>query len=144
MASYPIGDMARVTSNGDASDSTGPEKDVVSEEKHTAPSPAEELASSIFQFVKSAASLGTTLCSVASHSAQEDGASFFRSQQGDKLGTDSNKTASDDSEDLQDESQVQLMRLRIKSREVIIFPDPQYLCCVVQRTGKQANAANSR
>ena len=144
MAAYAAEDSLRAAPNGDAPNSTGSDNAVVGEEERPTPSPAEELAASIFQFVKSAASLGMTLCSVASQSEHEDTASFRVGQPGDEVGSDSNKTALEDSEDLRDESQVQLMRLRIKSREIIIFPDPQYLCCVVQRIGKQANAIDSR
>ena len=85
-----------------------------------------------------------TLCSVAAQAEDEDGASFRRSQQGDNGETHGNKTALADSEELREESQAQLMRLRIKSREIIIFPDPQYLCCVVQRIGKQGTAVEGR
>lgn len=133
-----------MNSNGETSNSTGTENGMVGDEEHTMPLPAEVLASSIFQFVKTATSLGTTLCSVASQSEKDDGASLLRSQQGGNLGTDSSTIALDDSEDLRDESQVQLMRLRIKSREIIIFPDLQYLCCVVQRIGKQGTGVNGR
>ena len=74
----------------------------------------------------------------------EDGTSFRRSQQGDKVGLDTSKTGSEESEHIRDESRVQLMRLRIKSREIIIFPDPQYLCCVVQRIGRQGTGVDTR
>lgn len=106
-------------------------------------SPAEELANSVFQFVKSAVSLGTTLCTVAAET-EEGGNSLRPPQHGDKFGTEATKAAADESEDLREEAQVQLMRLRIKSREIIVFPDPQYLCCVVQKVGKQSSAAETR
>ena len=133
-----------MNSNGETNNSTGAENGTVGDEEHTMPLPAEVLARSIFQFVETATLLGTTLCSVASQSEKDDGASFLRSRHGDNLASDGSKTAMDDSEDLGDESQVQLMRLRIKSREIIIFPDPQYLCCVVQRIGKQGTGVNGR
>lgn len=34
------------------------------------------------------------------------------------------------------DNDVQLLRLRLKKQEVIIFPDPKYLCCVVQDMDK--------
>jgi hypothetical protein len=34
------------------------------------------------------------------------------------------------------ESEVQLLRMRTKTQEIIIFPDAKFLCCVVQAIGK--------
>jgi hypothetical protein len=97
-----------------------------------APSQAEELAGSIFQFVQSASLLGTALCTVAAGN-NEDESSFRRTHPGEGAIPDQKKRSDDGSKELRDESQVHLLRLRIKSREIIIFPDPHYLCCVVQR-----------
>ena len=135
-----------MTSNGgqgkDVDNQVGEGREVASDPS-TQPSPAEDLATSILQFVTSAALLGTTLCSVAAENVEEEAASFQRSQQGEKSITESNKATLENSEAFRDESQVQLMRLRVKSREIIIYPDPQYLCCVVQKTGKQVGTADA-
>lgn len=40
------------------------------------------------------------------------------------------------------EDQVQLLRLRTKRQEIIIYPDSNYICCVVQSVGKQANGTS--
>jgi hypothetical protein len=36
------------------------------------------------------------------------------------------------------EEDIQLLRMRTRKQEIIIFPDPRYLCCVVQNIGKSA------
>jgi hypothetical protein len=38
------------------------------------------------------------------------------------------------------ESEVQLLRMRTKTQEIIIFPDTKFLCCVVQAIGKLEHA----
>lgn len=106
-------------------------------------SPPEQLASSIFDFVKAASSLGLTLCEVSAED-NDDSAAFHRTRQETMSISDANKTSPDETNQARDESQVQLLRLRIKSREIIVFPDPQYLCCVVQRIGKQGAAGDPR
>ena len=94
--------------------------------------PAEELAASIFQFVQIAGSLGYTLSAVSVDQEAEDFASR-RSDPNQQEADADGSTAGPG-----DESQVQLLRLRVKYREIIVFPDPQYLCCVVQRVGKKS------
>jgi hypothetical protein len=117
--------------------SAGNQEGAVENDTVPAPSPPEQLASSIFDFVKSASALGLTLCEVSAEE-EDDSAGFRRSQPAAKP-TAEQKT-SDVTDKARDESQVQLLRLRIKRREIIVFPDPQYLCCVVQRVGKQGPA----
>ena len=108
------------------------------------PSAAEELAGSVFQFVNSAVSLGSTLRSVGLENEDDGTGSLRLPLQGDKSAEDSSKTSPEESEEFHNESQVQLLRLRIKSREIIIFPDPQYLCCVVQKVGNQSGTSEYR
>lgn len=36
--------------------------------------------------------------------------------------------------------EVQLLRMRTKRQEIIIFPDTKFLCCVVQAVGKLGQA----
>lgn len=98
-------------------------------------SAAEELAASIFQFMKAAGSLGGTLTTIAAEQDSDEGSSLRRTEALSR-GADPDVPA-EEAEARRGESQVQLLRLRVKHREIIIFPDPQYLCCVVQRVGKQ-------
>jgi hypothetical protein len=97
-------------------------------------SPSEELAAAIFQFMKVAESLGSTLTSISKEEVLDDSVgqrsdAGFRAQ-------DRNLQA-EDSDSRRHDSQVQLLRLRVRQREIIIFPDVHYLACVVQRIGKQ-------
>jgi hypothetical protein len=108
-----------------------------------AQSPAEELAGSIFQFVQSASLLGTSLCTVSVDN-DEDASTFRRVDPGESVAPEQRTKPDNGSRELQDESQIHLLRLRIKSREIIIFPDPLYLCCVVQRVGLQGQGLNTR
>lgn len=111
-------------------------EDGVNEEPPKA-TPAEELAASVFQFMTAAGALGSTLASVSVRQEREDG-SFQQ-----ELKSGKPQPGNEESIDLHTDSaeaQVQLLRLRIKQKEVIIFPDPRYICCVVQRIGKHAAA----
>lgn len=86
--------------------------------------------------MKAAGSLGATLTTVAAEQDGEEGTSLRRTEAPPR-GADTD-APTEEAEARRGESQVQLLRLRVKHREIIIFPDPQYLCCVVQRVGKQA------
>lgn len=108
------------------------------EQKRTMP--AEELAASIFHFMKAASALGMTLTTVVEEQHIEDGNSLRSSETAVNGGDMDGNT--EEGEMRRGESQVQLLRLRIKHREIIIFPDPRYLCCVVQRVGKQAGGSS--
>jgi hypothetical protein len=121
------------------SDQIKTQEDGGSEEQVKA-TPAEELAASVFQFMTAAGSLGSTLAAVSAGQGRGSGSfqqerGSNKSQPGDDEPPDANPESAD--------AQVQLLRVRIKHKEVIIFPDPQYICCVVQRVGKQA-ATESR
>ena len=96
------------------------------------------MAASIFQFVKVANSLGTTLGTISAEHELEDSNPLRRL--GPDTRSEQNNGAVDESEALRADSQVQLLRLRVKHREIIIFPDQRYLSCVVQRVGKQSGA----
>jgi hypothetical protein len=89
--------------------------------------------------MKAAGTLGSTLTSVADEQAQEDG-SQLRKSDANNVAPDPGDTT-EEGETRRNDSQVQLLRLRVRHREIIIFPDPQYLCCVVQRVGKQHSGA---
>lgn len=108
-----------------------------------APRPAEVLASSIFQFVNNANGVASDIeCAVLSAGSAgvvptgANDATMANGKieaQGDEEG--------DPQPDMQD---IQLLRLRTKNREIIIFPDPNYICCVVQKVGKPGSAVERR
>lgn len=117
-----------VTTTAFSEESGKDSKDEVSVSKTTEPaiSPAQVLAESIYTFVASAVALAESLGKIdtqgdASTALTESG----RGRQGkdDSVPPDTTSQADDD---------VQLLRLRLKKQEVIIFPDLKYLCCVVQ------------
>ena len=108
------------------------ENENIDSAQHARASPAAELATSIFHFVQIADSLGMTLSTIAAEQESDD----FTPQRGELEQITSD--AGEDGAVHTDSSQIQLLRLRIKHREIIIFPDPRYLCCVVQRQGRQA------
>lgn len=85
---------------------------------------AQMLASSIFHFVASATTVSASL-NEANHASSAMPSGNDRSNE---KGTTKNKTPARDD--------IQLLRLRLSKQEVIIFPDPSYLCCVVQEIDK--------
>lgn len=93
-------------------------------------SPAQILAESIYTFVASAGALAESLGKIdllADASSTRKEAGRVDSQKDDPTAA---STAS------QTDGEVQLLRLRLKKQEIIIFPDPHYLCCVVQELEK--------
>jgi hypothetical protein len=87
--------------------------------------------------MKAAGSLGASLTTVADEQNLDDASQLRRA---DATATDAETAEEVDAR--RADSQVQLLRLRIKQREIIIFPDPQYLCCVVQRVAKQRSGTS--
>lgn len=79
------------------------------------------LAGYIFAHVASAAALGDIL--QGNKSKDNTGA-----------GHKDSKDQSEDHIKNHLDNDVQLLRLRFRKQEVIIFPDPNYLCCVIQDT----------
>ncbi|RMD40671.1 hypothetical protein DV735_g4467, partial [Chaetothyriales sp. CBS 134920] len=100
-------------------------------------SPAEELAVSILQCVQAADALGSNLAALSSEEESED----YASRRSGPPGNVSEPELDDSKASASNESAVQLLRLRVKQREIIIFPDPRYLCCVVQTAGDNEVAA---
>jgi hypothetical protein len=96
--------------------------------------PAEVLASSIYDFVKAASVLGVSLATVSADEEREDSTYPQPSNGGARSAEPADATESTSNSA---ESQVQLLRLRIKHQEIIIYPDQNYLCCVVQRIGQR-------
>lgn len=100
--------------------------------EHDERSPAAELAAAVFQFVRAAAAMGSTLGDLSTEKDIEDsGAARTATSKAANV-----NGSNDESSTIKEDSQIQLLRLRIKHREIIIFPDPQYLCCVVQKIGR--------
>lgn len=83
--------------------------------------PAQILAASIYSFVVAATTVSEAL-------AEVDGTkSAFAADETQALAHLKGPDAL-----AQPDTNVQLLRLRLRKQEVIIFPDPSYLCCVVQ------------
>ncbi|KIX10403.1 uncharacterized protein Z518_01485 [Rhinocladiella mackenziei CBS 650.93] len=101
----------------------------------------ELLASSIFQFVTNASMLGFTLGSTSRSASGPDGSSSY----GDPTTFSKQEpNAEEESDQKVGEDEIQLLRLRTRHQEIIIFPDPNYICCVVQRVGKAGNIPDRR
>ncbi|EXJ80303.1 hypothetical protein A1O1_08445 [Capronia coronata CBS 617.96] len=104
--------------------------------------PVELLASSIFQFVSTADALGGTLGTVSRGAAGPEGPRGGAVAYSENTREDAG--LEEDADQTRAEDDVQLLRLRTKHQEIIIFPDPKYICCVVQRMGKTVTGANAR
>jgi len=118
---------------------TGP-KELEAEDK---PGPTEVLAATIFHFVNSATSLGLTLGSTSRNAASSEG-TVAAGGYGSTANASKSDAAEEESDSKASEDEVQLLRLRTKHQEIIIFPDPNYICCVVQRAGKAGNTVDNR
>jgi hypothetical protein len=104
--------------------------------------PFEALAASIFHFVNNANVLGAILGTASQDGVRGDGTSTAGYGQAADA-SKKEKSFDEDAETSSSADEVQLLRLRIKHQEIIIFPDANYICCVVQRIGK-ANASHER
>lgn len=93
---------------------------------------AEKLAADIFHFVSVASFLSASVHLTASErgpsSMYNDGSTYSRSGSGASV---------DEAAHEREANEVQLLRMRSKKYEVIIFPDPNFLCCVVQNVERQ-------
>ncbi|KIW27098.1 uncharacterized protein PV07_06873 [Cladophialophora immunda] len=123
--------------------STADEADATSDVQHIE-KPMERLASSIFQFVNNANVMGATLGAASRNAARPDG-TYTGDVYGEaKTVQKKERNSEEDAENGNTEDEVQLLRLRTKHQEIIIFPDPNYICCVVQRIGKTAPGHDRR
>ena len=114
----PAGTSARNTSAGG---------EVVAESAERGPTRAEILASQIFRFVSVSSSLASSIPSATSSkgsSAAHVGGNGYRSAS-DDTSTEGAR------QETPEPNEVQLLRMRSKKHEIIIFPDPKFLCCVV-------------
>jgi hypothetical protein len=119
---------ASSTKDGDVKDAA--------EESNAAQGPtrAEKLASEIFHFVSVASSLASALQSTVtpkgSSGMYKDGVGYQPSQKETSIGKTEQEV---------DSNEVQLLRMRSKKHEIIIYPDPKFLCCVVQNMERHSN-----
>ncbi|KIW75812.1 hypothetical protein Z517_10556 [Fonsecaea pedrosoi CBS 271.37] len=123
--------------------STAHETDDTSEVQYIE-KPVERLASSIFQFVNNANAMGATLGAASRSAARPDGTYPGAAYGEAKTVQNKERNTEEDAENGDTEDEVQLLRLRTKHQEIIIFPDPNYICCVVQRIGKTATGHDRR
>ncbi|KIW97037.1 uncharacterized protein Z519_02429 [Cladophialophora bantiana CBS 173.52] len=98
--------------------------------------PVERLASSIFQFVNNANAMSATLGAASRTGVRPDGTYTGGVYGESKAARKKERNSEEDAENGIAEDEVQLLRLRTKHQEIIIFPDPNYICCVVQKIGK--------
>ena len=104
-------------------------------------SPAERLAVAVFGFVQSATMLGRAVGgSYHDHDMQDAARTNLFDTVTSQLGN--SQYQMEEVENSSKEDQVQLLRLRTKRQEIIIYPDSNYICCVVQSVGKQANGTS--
>ncbi|RVX69453.1 hypothetical protein B0A52_06516 [Exophiala mesophila] len=108
------------------------------EESQHQVTPAEVLASAIFQFAKNASTVGAVLGGISRQADKTSGGIY-----GDGSASMQEVGGEDESHKVR-EDEVQLLRLRTKNQEIIIFPDPNYICCVVQRMGKVGSATDGK
>lgn len=122
---------AKVTEDGEA-DGEAADGATMSDAE-AGPTRAEILASDIHQFVAAASSLASSLQSTA-RSTESDpsykSGSDHRHVQQDAAAPRAEQQAAS--------SEVQLLRMRTKKHEIIIYPDPNFLCCVVQNMQRQS------
>ena len=99
------------------------------------PAPAEQLASAIFEFVSASNSLSSRmeLLSVQ-NSGRLDITSLSNEENNARSKHHIGKDA--DAHDKVGGNEVQLIRMRSKRQEIIIYPDTKFLCCVIQAVGK--------
>lgn len=100
--------------------------------------PAEVLATAIFQFVKNATTVGAVLGAISREADKASGGIY-----GDGSASMQEVAREDETHKIR-EDEVQLLRLRTKNQEIIVFPDPNYICCVVQRMGKAGSATDGK
>lgn len=89
--------------------------------QQTALSHTQILAASIFNFVASATSVSEALAQTSSKKIAR-----VKDQEQPRVQTEEAVLSA------QANTDVQLLRLRLRKQEVIIYPDPSYLCCVIQ------------
>ena len=99
------------------------------------PAPAEQLASAIFEFVSVSNSLSSKMELL---SVQNSGRLDITSLSNEENSARSKHHVGKDvdTHDKVGGNEVQLIRMRTKRQEIIIYPDTKFLCCVIQAIGK--------
>lgn len=114
-ANSPIQNMKEATRDSD---------DVAN--KRETPSSTELLAGAIYDFVNVSSRLAKDITNLEMHSVTNT-----------SLSTDTQaREQQTESPSSSNEEDVHLLRMRTKRHEIIIFPDPNYLCCVIQKLSK--------
>ena len=95
----------------------------------------QKLAASIMTFVTAGEGLGGNLEGLTPESTQNNLRRKMTFSDDKQTGTRYSVDGEDGVSNAVDH-ELQLLRLRTKAQEIIIYPDQKYLCCVVQSTGK--------
>jgi hypothetical protein len=106
------------------------------------PTPAEQLASSIFQFVSVSNSLSSKMEVL---SAPKSGRLDITSLSNEENNARPKQHVGNDAEmhEKSGGNEVQLLRMRTKRQEIIIFPDTKFLCCVIQAVGRSGQSSSN-
>ena len=99
------------------------------------PAPTEQLASAIFEFVSASNTLSSKMELL---SVQNSGRLDITSLSNEESNARSKHHVGKDvdTHDKAGGNEVQLIRMRTKRQEIIIYPDAKFLCCVIQAVGK--------
>lgn len=147
--SQPASSSDRPVSNGSAAlkeDDGTENSETTSTSEHQEkprqdPTPAEILAASVITFVSSATSVSGGLRDALSGASNR--ANPFGMLNGGTQNQSHTNLEKDDSDPGRGATEVQLLRMRTKKHEVVIFPDNKFLCCVVQEVGKVTQGPES-
>jgi hypothetical protein len=110
------------------------EKEVSTSPAKEAPTPAEELASAIFQFVSASNFLSSKMEILSVPKLDRLDITSLSNEA--KNATPKHQVDKDADTHDKAGGEVQLLRMRTKRQELIIFPDTKFLCCVIQAVGK--------
>ena len=127
------------SSDGNAQVGGSQEKTVSTSLVKEGPTPAEQLASSIFQFVSVSNALSSKMEMLSVQQTRRlDITSLGNEENNPALKHRGDKDAEAHNE--AGANEVQLLRMRTKRQEIIIFPDTKFLCCVIQAVGKSGQS----
>jgi len=108
------------------------------------PTAAEQVASAIFHFVSASNALSSKMEILSIQQARRLDITSLATE----ATAAASKQSVDNESDTHDKSglnEVQLLRMRTKRQEIIIYPDTKFLCCVIHSVGKpgQTNAGSA-
>lgn len=104
--------------------------------------PLEDFAAAVAGFVTSATSMNDAIRLCLSGNANRND-TFRPLTRGDSEGHNVDGEGNEIQQAVHDVSDVQLLRMRTKKHEVVIFPDSKFLSCVVQEVGKHGTNADT-